>query len=78
MNLAFFNLIPFPPLDGSRVLIIVLEKILKKKLRTNWESKIYTVGMMILLLLVVLLTYRELPKLISAGSFSKFIDSLMK
>ncbi len=78
LNLAFFNLIPFPPLDGSRVLIIFLEKISKKKLRANWESKIYTVGMMILLLLVVLLTYRELPKLISAGSFSKFIDSLMK
>ncbi len=77
VNLAILNLVPFPPLDGSRVLFIILEKIFGKKKINKVEGNIYQIGMMILLALAVILTFKEVPKLVSAGSASKFIESLI-
>lgn len=77
-NLAVINLIPFPPLDGYRVLTTFLEKLVGKKFLPRYEAIIHTVGMVILLSLMVLLTARELPALLKAGSISGFVDTLLK
>lgn len=77
INLALLNLIPFPPLDGSRVVFVAIESFFGKKLIPKVESAIYTTGFVILLSLVVLLTAQELPKLISAGSISGFVESII-
>ncbi len=78
VNLAVVNLIPFPPLDGYRIATTIVEKILGKKVLPKFESLIHTVGFIILLLIMVLLTIREVPMLIKAGSVSNFVNSILK
>lgn len=76
VNLALVNVIPFPPLDGSRVLLLGVEAIAGKKSIQKVEGKLLNAGMAILLLLIGALTISEIPKLIQAGSISGFVNSL--
>lgn len=78
VNLALVNIIPFPPLDGSRVLFLGIEGIIGKKNLNKVEGKILNAGMIFLLIVIGLLTLSEIPKLISVGgSITGFVDSLM-
>jgi regulator of sigma E protease len=78
INLAVINLVPFPPLDGSRVLFLLIEMVVGKKRLPVWEARIHQVGMYILLGLMLLLTFREVPKALTAGSLTNFVQSLVK
>ncbi len=78
INLALVNLIPFPPLDGGRVLLISIEAALGKKILPKIESSIHIAGMVVLLFLMLLVTAGEIPKLLSANSLSEFVDSLIE
>ena len=77
INLALLNILPFPPLDGSRVVFVILESVIGKGNVAKIEEKSYTVGMAILLILVVLITISEIPKIIAAGSLSAFVETLL-
>lgn len=78
INLAVLNLIPFPPLDGSRVVTIIFEKFVGKKIVPRVEAVIHSVGMVLLILLTVFITIREVPKVISSGSITNFVETLVK
>lgn len=77
VNLAILNLIPFPPLDGSRVVFIGLEKVFGKKLIPKIESQIHIIGMIVLLAIMLGLTAREIPELIRSGSINSFVESIL-
>ena len=77
VNLAVLNLIPFPPLDGSRLLFIGIEGILGKKILPKFEAAVHTIGMIILILIMLFFTSREIPRLISEGSITGFIESTL-
>ncbi len=51
-NLAIFNLLPFPALDGAHVVFTVIEWIRRKPINRKVESMIHFVGMVVLLLFV--------------------------
>lgn len=53
VNLAVFNLLPFPALDGSRVVFTAIEWIFKKPVNRKVEGIIHTVGLVLLLLFAV-------------------------
>lgn len=55
VNLAVFNLLPFPALDGSRVVFTAIEWIFKKPVNRKVEGIIHTVGLVLLLLFAVIL-----------------------
>jgi len=76
INLAVINLVPFPPLDGSRVVFLIAEAIIGKKHVSKFEHRILEIGMAILLLLILVLTLTEIPKLYQAGSVTGFVDQL--
>lgn len=76
VNLAVINLVPFPPLDGSRVALLGVEAIVGRKKVSKVEHRILEVGMAILLFLILVLTLTEIPTLIKAGSVSGFVDQL--
>lgn len=78
LNLAIINLLPFPPLDGSRVLFVGIERLFGKKAVPRIEAKLHPIGMILLLLLMLGITGREIIHLIQAGSISGFIEGLVK
>lgn len=53
-NLAVFNLLPFPALDGSHVLFTTIEAIRKKPINRKVENIIHTVGILILFAFVII------------------------
>ena len=78
VNLAILNIIPFPALDGGRLLFVVLESILGKKILPRVEAAAHTVGMIILLILIFAITARDIRGLISAGSISGFLEGVLR
>lgn len=64
LNLAVINILPFPALDGGRLLFLLIEFISRKKVNADLEKKIHTVGMVFLLVLIVLVTFSDIKKLI--------------
>lgn len=65
VNLAFINILPFPALDGGRAVFIVLEKIFRKRIvKEEIENIIHVVGLATLLILVLLVTYRDILRYI--------------
>ncbi len=62
-SLGFFNLIPFPALDGGRLVFVALEAIRKKKINPNVEATIHTVGLFVLFALMIIINIRDIIKL---------------
>ena len=54
INLAVFNLLPFPALDGARMLFVFIEMIRKKPINRKIEGTIHFIGLMVLLAFVVI------------------------
>ena len=54
VNLAVFNLLPIPALDGSKMVFVFIEWIRKKPINRDLENKIHMTGLMILFGFVIL------------------------
>lgn len=78
VNLAILNAIPFPALDGGRLLFIGIESVFGRRILPRVEAIIHTVGMIILLMLILAITAHDIQRLISAGGISGFVDSILK
>lgn len=61
-NLAVMNLLPFPALDGSKMLFTLIEMIFKKPIPRKVEAVIHTVGIVLLIALTVFLDIFHLVK----------------
>lgn len=53
VNLAVFNLLPIPALDGARMVFVLIEWIFKKPVPREIEAKIHSVGLLLLFGLVI-------------------------
>jgi len=62
LNLAVINFLPFPALDGGRILFLIIEKIRRRPVSQKIENVIHNVGFLLLMCLVVLITYRDIAK----------------
>ena len=64
INLAVMNLLPFPALDGGRVVALLLtqvvEKITKKKLNPKYEAYVHGAGMLLLLALMAFVFLKDI------------------
>jgi len=78
INLAILNIIPFPALDGGRLLFIAIEGVIGKKIIPKVEATIHTIGMAILILLLLAITAHDIINVMRAGSISKFVESIVK
>lgn len=54
------NIMPFPPLDGGKVLIVICESIFRKKLSIQAEAVISYIGFGLLILLSIFVTYNDI------------------
>ena len=60
MNLGVMNLLPIPALDGGRLFFRIIEAIrFGKPFKPELEAKIHGVGMMLLLLLMVVIAFKD-------------------
>lgn len=60
INLGVFNLIPFPALDGGRVIFLAYEGIFRKPVKKEVEQAINTVGLMLLMGVAVLVMIKDI------------------
>lgn len=60
MNLGVFNLLPFPALDGGRILFLLIEFVRRKPMRREIESYINMAGLFLLLLLMAVVTFKDI------------------
>lgn len=63
VNLAIFNLLPFPALDGGRIIFVVIRAITGKAITDKAEGIVHAVGMAVLLGLAVIVTGSDIIKL---------------
>lgn len=64
LNLAVFNLLPFPALDGGRIIFVIIRLITGKAITDATEAKVHAVGMMMLIALMIFATWNDIVRLI--------------
>src|SRR3989338_3801557 len=74
INLAVINFLPFPALDGGRFLFLIIEKIKRAPVRREVENLIHNIGFALLMILVLVVTFRDVAKF--SGAFKNIWDKL--
>ena len=60
INLGVVNLLPLPALDGGHIFLYLIEAITRKRVPQNVEALINFVGLILILLLAVLISIKDL------------------
>lgn len=69
INLAIINLLPFPALDGGRLIFVVLELVRGgKRIDPKKEGLVHLIGMVVLLSLMLFITYFDVLRIFSGES----------
>lgn len=64
LNLAVINVLPFPALDGGRLLFVGIELFTRKPINPVWVARLNTVGFILLMALMFAVTYSDIVKII--------------
>lgn len=64
LNLAILNFLPFPALDGGRVVFLLIERFRGRAVSAKFEAIMHNIGFALLMLLVVFITYRDIARLV--------------
>ncbi|PWB38960.1 MAG: RIP metalloprotease RseP [Parcubacteria group bacterium] len=62
INLGILNILPFPALDGGRLLFIIIEKLRGKKNNAAVEGWIHNSGFILLIFLLIFITFRDIGR----------------
>lgn len=63
LSLGVTNLLPFPPLDGGKVVLLIIEGIRRKPFSQKFEMVMQSAGFFILIMLSVFVTYNDILRL---------------
>lgn len=64
LNLAVFNLLPIPILDGGLILLLLIEMIMRRDMSMPVKEAVFKVGMVFLMAVVVFVLYNDISKLL--------------
>lgn len=64
LNLAFFNMLPLPALDGGRFLFVIIRMITGKAITDKMEGTIHAIGMLLLFGLMIYVTGNDIIRFI--------------
>lgn len=67
INLGLVNLVPFPALDGSKLLLLAVEGIRKKPIPPEKEAFISFIGFVFLIILMIFSTYNDILRRVTGG-----------
>ena len=65
LNLAIFNMLPLPALDGGRILFVIIRTLTGRMISDELEARIHGAGMLLLLALMVFVTWNDITRLLS-------------
>ncbi|RMD51345.1 RIP metalloprotease RseP [Candidatus Parcubacteria bacterium] len=63
ISLAVLNILPFPALDGGRIMFLIIEAVRRRPVNQKWEILINNLGFLALLVLMVIVTYKDIVNL---------------
>ena len=63
INVGFINLLPLPAFDGGHILFVVIEKIKGSPVKPEVEAKFHAIGLFLLMLLMVYVTFNDILRL---------------
>jgi regulator of sigma E protease len=67
--LAIINLLPFPGLDGGRLIFVALEWIRRgKRISPKREGLVHLIGFVLLILLIIVISYYDIANIIHGES----------
>lgn len=64
INVGLINIIPLPAFDGGRILFLIIEKIKGSKINPKIENTIHSVGFILLMILMVIITFHDILRII--------------
>ena len=64
INLAIINLVPIPGLDGGRLLIIIIEAVIRRPVSPRVVNSLSLAGFALIILLMVVVTYHDIARLV--------------
>lgn len=64
LNLAIFNLLPIPILDGGLILMLLIEMVMRRDMSLQLKEAVFKVGMVFLMAVVVFVLYNDISKLL--------------
>jgi len=76
INLAIINVLPFPALDGGRLIFIGYEAITRRRPKPSFERTINTAGMVFLIFLILLITINDILRVIKTSGFINQLSRL--
>ena len=63
VSLGVTNLLPFPPLDGGKIVIYLIEAIRRKPIKEETELKIQGWGFALLIAIFIFVTYNDILRI---------------
>ena len=63
LSLGVTNLLPFPPLDGGKIVLLIIEAIRRKPLRENFEIGLQTAGFLVLITFSIYISYNDIVRI---------------
>jgi regulator of sigma E protease len=67
INIGIFNLLPIPALDGARLVFLTIEAIRRKPISAEREGMVHFVGIMLLMILMLVITFKDIWMLVVGG-----------
>lgn len=67
VNVGVFNLLPVPALDGGRLVFLIIEGVTRHKVPAKYEGLIHAIGLILLLILMVFVTFGDIGRLLRGG-----------
>lgn len=77
INLAIINVLPFPALDGGRGFFIAIEMIFRKRVKPKVEQWANSAGFLLLIMLIVLISARDIRRVLMDQGVQSWFSSLM-
>lgn len=64
LSLGVTNLLPFPPLDGGKIVLLLIEKIIRKPLSQKFQINVQLIGFVALIMLSLCVTFNDIMRII--------------
>ena len=67
LNLAIFNLLPIPILDGGVIVMLLVEMLMRRDLSLGVKEAVFKLGFVFIMVLVAFVIYNDITKILPAG-----------